>query len=313
MALVFEGELEQSFLAGLLFAAHPVHVEAVTGLVGRAEILSALFLILAGCCYAQSKRPGFVSSVVWMLLAVAMCAAAMLGKEQGITSFAVLATYEIFCTCTSYRREQQRQQKQPEPQYLGIGSIIRVVLLAAVAIALLLWRIQLMAAGGGAPQPSSTQNPGWHAPTSTSKQLTLAYYVVMHFWLLLCPLTLCCDWSHDAIELITRADDPRNIATALLALALLLAALSLLYPKPGWEFRALNDTPLVMGMAILLLPFLPSANILFPVGFAVAERVLYTPSIGACRMQHLPLLRLGTLCGCMLLRIFLGRSRLTCI
>ena len=31
-------------LAGLLFAVHPVHVEAVTGVVGRAELLCAL------CC-----------------------------------------------------------------------------------------------------------------------------------------------------------------------------------------------------------------------------------------------------------------------
>ena len=37
--------------AGLLFAVHPVHVEAVTGVVGRADELGALFCLLAFIAY----------------------------------------------------------------------------------------------------------------------------------------------------------------------------------------------------------------------------------------------------------------------
>src|SRR5262245_60681751 len=36
-----------AILAGLLFALHPAHVEAVAGLVGRAELLAALWILLA--------------------------------------------------------------------------------------------------------------------------------------------------------------------------------------------------------------------------------------------------------------------------
>ena len=35
-------------------------------------------------------------------------------------------------------------------------------------------------------------------------------------------------------------------------------------------------------MSLLVLPFLPSSNLLFRVGFVVAERVLYLPSAGYC-------------------------------
>lgn len=35
-------------------------------------------------------------------------------------------------------------------------------------------------------------------------------------------------------------------------------------------------------MALLVLPFLPASNLFFPVGFVVAERVLYMPSMGWC-------------------------------
>ena len=35
-----------------------------------------------------------------------------------------------------------------------------------------------------------------------------------------------------------------------------------------------------MAIAWLVLPFIPAANLFFPVGFVVAERILYLPSMG---------------------------------
>lgn len=40
-------------LSGCLFAAHPIHTEAVSGLVGRAELLAGLFYVLAVIAYAR--------------------------------------------------------------------------------------------------------------------------------------------------------------------------------------------------------------------------------------------------------------------
>ena len=37
-----------------------------------------------------------------------------------------------------------------------------------------------------------------------------------------------------------------------------------------------------MGVALVVVPFLPASNIFFTVGFVVAERVLYLSSIGSC-------------------------------
>jgi len=39
---------------------------------------------------------------------------------------------------------------------------------------------------------------------------------------------------------------------------------------------------LLFSLALLILPFLPASNLFFPVGFVVAERVLYLPSLGVC-------------------------------
>ncbi|XP_026467394.1 transmembrane and TPR repeat-containing protein CG4050-like [Ctenocephalides felis] len=38
------------------------------------------------------------------------------------------------------------------------------------------------------------------------------------------------------------------------------------------------------GLAFMALPFLPASNLFFPVGFVVAERVLYMPSMGFCML-----------------------------
>ena len=49
-------------VAGVLFAVHPVHVEAVANVVGRTEVLAAGFALLAALLYARLAlylRPGF--------------------------------------------------------------------------------------------------------------------------------------------------------------------------------------------------------------------------------------------------------------
>ena len=40
----------------------------------------------------------------------------------------------------------------------------------------------------------------------------------------------------------------------------------------------------LMGAAMVIFPFLPASNLFFPVGFVVAERVLYLPSMGSCML-----------------------------
>ena len=46
-----------SLLSTLLFAIHPIHTEAVTGIVGRAELLSSIFFILTILAYQKLTLP----------------------------------------------------------------------------------------------------------------------------------------------------------------------------------------------------------------------------------------------------------------
>lgn len=51
--------LNDSFLTNVssfLFAVHPIHTEAVTGVVGRAELLSSIFFLIALLCYYKAAK-----------------------------------------------------------------------------------------------------------------------------------------------------------------------------------------------------------------------------------------------------------------
>lgn len=96
-----------------MFAAHPVHTEAVSGVVGRADILACLFFLLSFisyrryCMYRDGNSHLFPADGVvvypdtlWRCAcfgSTAVCTtAAMLCKEQGVTVLAVCAVYDVF-------------------------------------------------------------------------------------------------------------------------------------------------------------------------------------------------------------------------
>lgn len=103
-------------VAGALFAAHPIHTEAVAGIVGRADIGAAVFFMLAFMSYrryaalrsslcvalrhqrlrAKSLWPLVVKKWCWMTLTLLCAACSMLTKEHGITILAVCAVYDVF-------------------------------------------------------------------------------------------------------------------------------------------------------------------------------------------------------------------------
>ncbi|KOB68866.1 Uncharacterized protein OBRU01_17579 [Operophtera brumata] len=129
----------------------------------------------------------------------------------------------------------------------------RVATVCCATLALLAARLHVM--GAQLPVFTRFDNPAGaaHPP---ARHLTFAYLPALNAWLLTLPEALCCDWTMGTVELLKSWKDPRNLATFALAATL--------------------------GLALLVLPFLPASNLFFPVGFVVAERVLYMPSMGWC-------------------------------
>ena len=78
------------------------------------------------------------------------------------------------------------------------------------------------------------------------------------------------------VPLVRAINDPRNLLTV----ATLIAVVSLcLYGVLERSHKCV-----IVSLSLLVLPYLPASNLFFPVGFVVAERVLYLPSMGFCML-----------------------------
>ncbi|XP_065334770.1 protein O-mannosyl-transferase Tmtc3 isoform X1 [Cloeon dipterum] len=280
MCATFLSELA-SFVSALLFAVHPIHTEAVTGVVGRAETLSSVFFIAAFMFYTQATKNRRHTRWRSLILAILAVATAMLCKEQGITILGVCFVYELFVIQKVRLQDLMHTLRatlegKNTPLPWSVEASKRLAALVGSAIALLALRVQIM--GARLPVFTRFDNPA-SATSAPARHLTYNYLLSVNLGLLLLPCDLCCDWTMGTIPLVSNLNDPRNAAT----LATYAFLLVLTYVAMTSENHQ-QVTALVMSLAFMVLPFLPASNLFFPVGFVVAERVLYMPSMGFCML-----------------------------
>ncbi|KAI6056015.1 TMTC1 [Marmota monax] len=277
-----------AFVTALLFAVHPVHTEAVAGIVGRADVLACLLFLLAflsynrsldQCCAGECFPP--TASPSFLLLSLFLGTCAMLVKETGITVFGVCLVYDLFSlshkqdmTSNGVIHQHSLQQPgSPQPSSLPAHSHRENGK----------QRFPHKGAWGGChssltPAPKSSGFPvSPRAVWSLMRFLTYSYLLAFNVWLLLAPVTLCYDWQVGSIPLVETIWDMRNLATVLLAVVMALLSLHCLA-----AFKRLEHKEVLVGLLFLVFPFIPASNLFFRVGFVVAERVLYTPSMGYC-------------------------------
>ncbi|KAM8973144.1 protein O-mannosyl-transferase TMTC3 [Pelodytes ibericus] len=267
-------------IASLLFAVHPIHTEAVTGVVGRAELLSSIFLLAAFLSYTKSKGPD--NSIVWTPIAVAvfLVAVATLCKEQGITVVGICCVYEVFIAQgytfpMLWDTMRQILIGKGSIPYAMLQTLLKLIVLMFSTLLLVVIRVQVIQSQ--LPVFTRFDNPA-AVSASPARQLTFNYLLPVNAWLLLNPSELCCDWTMGTIPLVESFLDIRNLAT-LLFFGLLgyLVIFSIRYSGD-------SSKTVLMALSLIVLPFIPASNLFFPVGFVVAERVLYVPSMGFCML-----------------------------
>ena len=121
----------------------------------------------------------------------------------------------------------------------------------------------------------SVDNPA-QTLTTPYRQLYILYLCFVNSWLLVNPSQLLHDWRMGAVPLVDAIDDPRHLLT--LATFAIIATLGLYGMMKGQ--RKLKIVPFALSFVVFT--FLPASNLLFFIGFVVAERVLYIPSMGFC-------------------------------
>ncbi|XP_066489914.1 protein O-mannosyl-transferase TMTC1 isoform X4 [Tiliqua scincoides] len=192
-----------------------------------------------------------------------------LPEEQQHNSLSVLskAVWAVLSYLTTSNKQKFLYTTRP--------FLKRAALVLTYVILLLYFRLWIM--GGSMPAFSEQDNPASFSPYLLTRFLTYSYLLAFNAWLLLAPVTLCYDWQVGSIPLVESIWDVRNFATVLMATVILLLGLHCIV-----AFKKLEHREVLVGLLFLIFPFVPASNLFFRVGFVVAERVLYMPSMGYC-------------------------------
>lgn len=157
--------VSMSLLAGLLFAVHPVHTEAVANVVGRSELMAACGVIGMLLLHAKRSR--------WAIGAFAF---ALLSKEHALLAPVLAIAMDLFLP-----RVPQRDAKRASPLHAGYA----VVAVAWCAVVYALFR----------DAPFANVDPFWTSMSAPTRWLTMLGVVPVWIRLWFFPADLSADYS----------------------------------------------------------------------------------------------------------------------
>jgi protein O-mannosyl-transferase len=241
-------------VGALIFAVHPVHVEAVANIVGQSELIAAAATL--GACLVHASRPAGAAVSGGRAAALAgLFAVGILSKENAVVMPGLLVAVDVAQRRVSFDR-------------LGVAAYARalsflVLPLAMVAGVYLILRWQVL---DGALLGVEA-GPQLHFLREEHRLLNAFRAVPEVVRLLVFPSDLAADYAPSTIL-------PVESWTVMTALGLvLLAAIVTLASAAPW--RPDIGVPGVW----FLVSFITVSNLIFPVGVLLAERTLYLPSV----------------------------------
>jgi hypothetical protein len=229
--------------AGLLFAVHPVHVEAVANTVGRAELLVAAGLVLALLAARRYRRAGSRRQrAAWLTVTIGAVAFAIFSKEQGVVAIALIALDHAF--------DRERSTHDSVSLYAGV---------AVLTIAwLFVWRGIAGAYVAGAGHTALA----YLTPAERVTTMLPAYLEALR--LLAWPFSLASDYSPQVIPVRLTLSWVGALGLASSAASLTLGVL------------LVKRVPVVaFAIFFAAVTYFPTSNLLFASGVVVAERNLY--------------------------------------
>jgi len=235
--------------AGAVFAVHPVHVEAVANLVGRAELLAATLVLLAGTAYLGWRRPGAAAAgVVAALYFAALCA-----KESALPLPALVLVLDAVRT----RGERTTAARLVRRNLPVLGAC------AGSLLAYLGLRVAALGWGLG------TEAAPYLRGISTAERMATAVRLWPEYLrLLLWPRDLAAEWGPAVIE-------PVGWTHPLVWAGLLLGAAAAAGALRSWRGGRWAAAAVLWFAAAAF----PVSQIPFPVGTLLPERSLYLPSV----------------------------------
>lgn len=236
--------------AAALFAAHPVHVEAVGNTVGQSELVVGLLLAVAGVIYVQGRRRGAFSTRR-VAAVVGLYVLACMAKEHAVVFPALIVALEL--TLLGKSTDPARRGRWQTVMALSIAGLAFLALRGIVV-------------GGVA---GDFAHLAWRDATFADRLFTMLRVVPEWIRLLVWPARLSGDYSPREIEVTRELTSAVFNGALLLALVVGIAVLA-------WRRRPL----IAFGILWTGIALLPVSNILVLSGVLLAERTLFLPSVG---------------------------------
>ena len=241
-----QGNTRLSFVAALLFALIPVHVESISWISGIPDPLAALFYIPAIIFYIRWRKESDKKFLIYSLLSFF---GALLCKETPIVLPLVLFVWEM----TLNRRKEFSA---------NFPAIKQVLIFLAPIVVYLIMRFSVLGKVSW-KHPLSTQTPAEYIYATTP------FVIVSYLKNLLFPFNLSLIYG-------TRFAENFGDLIFWVPLTILFGLVALLY------FFRDKLTPLMwMAIGLIFIPLLPVLNLqVFHYDYIVQDRYLYLPSIG---------------------------------
>jgi tetratricopeptide (TPR) repeat protein len=243
-----------ALLLSALWGLHPVQTEAVTNVVGRADLLATFGILAALMAYRKVLDSTGARRIAWLAAVFLSASIGAFSKENGIVVIAVLVLYDVvFARQASWA-----------------NRIAGYVAAAIPCAAYLYARAQVLAS---APVLGTAycDNPLLGA-SFWSARLTAVKVFGKYLLLLLWPGTLSWDYSYNQVPLFGSGgfEDMKAILSLIVLVAVAVAAFR------SWR----RNKPVFFAIAFFALTFAPVSNLLMLIGSVMGERFLYLPSIG---------------------------------
>lgn len=257
------GSATAAFATAAIFAVHPLHTEAVTGIVGRAEVLAALFFLAA---FLALRRPTIGThdavrdapalSGARIAAGALLYLLALFSKEVAVTLPAVLALDDWL--------RRARGELPRDRSTVARMLAMRYGALALAAAVYFAFRTQAVHGG-------SQIWPGFLGVSASERTLTASRVLLEYVALFVFPRTLLADYWKTDVSLARSLAEPLVVVSliAWVGVAVLI-----------WRRR--RDVALVLSVVWFFITIAPVSNVFFPIGVAKAERILYLPSVGLC-------------------------------
>jgi protein O-mannosyl-transferase len=273
-----------AFAAAAIFAAHPIHTEAVANIKGRDEIMCLLGSLAAVWFSIKAfEKGGILNSI----LAAILFFIGLLSKENAITFVLIVPLIYWFFIETNW----VNSFKKVTPFILA--SVLFIILRANAMVqedVSIFEKVSKSLQNTSGEVKELMNNPylklvdnQYVAFSLSEKFATIIYTLGDYIRLLIFPHPLTHDYYPRHVSIMSFGD--WQVILSLLAyIGLGASILRGLLKKEIWAF----------GLAFYLITLSIVSNLVFPVGTNMAERFLFMPSVGFCLVVAIVLSKIFT-------------------